>query len=90
MIVLPLFWDQVDNAQRVDETGFGQRFGTYGFDDDELTGAIERLLADKRAAEADGRRSPPHPGESGTVRAADLIERVAVTGQPVHREALPA
>ena len=31
MIVLPLFWDQVDNAQRVDETGFGRRLSTYGF-----------------------------------------------------------
>jgi hypothetical protein len=29
-------------------------------------------------------------GTSGTARAADLIERVAVTGKPVHREAVPA
>ncbi len=45
MIVLPLFWDQYDNAQRVDETGFGVRLRTYDFADDELHGAIERLLA---------------------------------------------
>jgi UDP:flavonoid glycosyltransferase YjiC (YdhE family) len=46
MIVLPLFWDQVDNAQRVHETGFGRRLSTYGFRDEELTGAIDTLLAD--------------------------------------------
>ena len=38
MIVLPLFWDQYDNAQRVDETGFGVRLPTYAFEDAELRG----------------------------------------------------
>ncbi len=50
MIVLPLFWDQVDNAQRVDETGFGRRLSTYGFRDEELTDAIDELLDDRGLA----------------------------------------
>ena len=77
MIVLPLFWDQVDNAQRVDETGFGRRLSTYGFEDAELTGAVDDLVADeglKARLAAISRRLSASPG---TVRAADLIERVA-------------
>ena len=50
MIVLPLFWDQVDNAQRIDETGFGRRLATYDFRDEELTDAIDELLADDALA----------------------------------------
>ncbi|HEY8437872.1 MAG TPA: nucleotide disphospho-sugar-binding domain-containing protein [Candidatus Limnocylindrales bacterium] len=45
IIVLPLFWDQYDNAQRVDETGFGVRLPTYSFERGDLTGAIDRVLA---------------------------------------------
>jgi UDP:flavonoid glycosyltransferase YjiC (YdhE family) len=57
LVVLPLFWDQYDNAQRVHERGYGVRLGTYTFTAAELHGAIDRLLADhalqaRMAAEA--------------------------------------
>jgi MGT family glycosyltransferase len=85
MIVLPLFWDQADNAQRVDETGFGVRLPTYDFEDRELPAAIERLLSDeplhaRLAAVSTRLRAAP-----GTVRAADLIERLARERSPVLR-----
>ena len=83
MIVLPLFWDQVDNAQRVEETGFGRRLSTYGFRDEELTDAIDELLADERLASRLGTMSTRVKASSGTARAAALIERVATNGGPV-------
>jgi MGT family glycosyltransferase len=46
MILLPLFWDQYDNAQRMHELGLGVRLAPYSFGADELHGAIESLLAD--------------------------------------------
>jgi MGT family glycosyltransferase len=72
MVVLPLFWDQHDNAQRMAECGFGVRLPTYEFEDGQLHEAIDRLLAtpNELLAQASHRlRSQP-----GTVRAADLIE----------------
>jgi MGT family glycosyltransferase len=83
MIVLPLFWDQVDNAQRVDETGFGRRLSTYGFRDEELSDAIDELLADRALSGRLAATSARIKASSGTARAADLIERVAVAGQVV-------
>jgi len=77
MIVLPLFWDQYDNAQRVHELGYGVRLPTYAFEDDELRGAVDRLLAD-----TDLRTRMASIGETiraadGKTVAADLIEAVA-------------
>ena len=80
MIVLPLFWDQVDNAQRVDETGFGRRFPAYDFSDGDFLGAIDALLADPGLHERMAAMSARIKGTSGTIRAADLIEGVARGG----------
>jgi UDP:flavonoid glycosyltransferase YjiC (YdhE family) len=46
MIVLPLFWDQYDNAQRMHELGLGVRLDPYRFTDADLHGALSRLLGD--------------------------------------------
>jgi len=78
MVVLPLFWDQYDNAQRVHELGFGARLDTYGHEPDELTGAIDRLLADEQLSERLGRISARLQADPGTSKAADLIERIVV------------
>jgi UDP:flavonoid glycosyltransferase YjiC (YdhE family) len=83
MVVLPLFWDQVDNAQRVAEAGFGVRLATYDFEDAELTRAVDRLLADAALRARMAAIAARLQANPGTIRAADLIERVARTGQPV-------
>jgi len=77
MIVLPIFWDQHDNAQRVHETAHGLRLPTYSFDDRDLTAAIDRLLDDVSVRNRMQRISRRLRSRPGTVRAADLIETVA-------------
>jgi MGT family glycosyltransferase len=81
MVVLPLFWDQHDNAQRLDETGLGVRLDTYGHAPDELSGALDRLLDDESLSRRLGAISASLQKARGTERAADLIER-AIAGQP--------
>jgi UDP:flavonoid glycosyltransferase YjiC (YdhE family) len=75
MIVLPLFWDQHDNAQRLDETGYGVRLDTYAHTADELRGAVQRLLDNRDLADLLSDTSRGLLTAHGTERAADLIER---------------
>ena len=77
MIVLPIFWDQHDNAQRVQETSYGLHLPTYTFEEAELGRAIHSLLGDtelKGRMQAASARLRARPG---TRRAADLIEEIA-------------
>ena len=78
MIVLPLFWDQYDNAQRVDETGFGVRLATYAFEDRELSGAIDRLLGDAALRRRLVEIGAEIRTRDGVTRAAEAIEAVGV------------
>jgi MGT family glycosyltransferase len=74
MVLLPVFWDQYDNAQRMQEQGFGIRLDTYGHDPEELPAAVERLLADAAMSERLAAMSRRLQAAPGTERAADLIE----------------
>jgi UDP:flavonoid glycosyltransferase YjiC (YdhE family) len=85
MIVLPLFWDQYDNAQRVHETGFGRRLATYEFHDQELLDAVERLLADTHLHDRMHGISTRIQTARGHTHAANLIEQLLSTQQPVTR-----
>ena len=74
MIVLPLFWDQYDNAQRVDELGYGVRLDTYAFEDEELQQAVDRLVRDDALRERMAKEGEEIRRRDGKTVAADLIE----------------
>jgi UDP:flavonoid glycosyltransferase YjiC (YdhE family) len=80
MIVLPLFWDQYDNAQRVDELGFGGRLDTYRFGDAQLRDAVDRLVADSEPRGKLAAAGAEIRARDGAGQAAAAIERVGGAG----------
>ena len=78
MVLLPLFWDQYDNAQRMHELGFGIRLDTYRATPEELNGAVQSLLDDtglRRRLAATGERIR---ARDGLRTAAGIIERTGL------------
>ncbi|MFB2585976.1 glycosyltransferase [Herbiconiux liukaitaii] len=78
MILLPLFWDQYDNAQRVHEKGLGRRLPTYSFTDEELATALDELLSDTALRTQIARIGEDIRARDGLRKAADLIEAAAL------------
>jgi MGT family glycosyltransferase len=76
MVLMPIFWDQHDNAQRVHEMGYGVRLDTYRYTDTQMRDALAAMSKPetRQRAEAAGRRIQ---AADGVRRAADLIEAVA-------------
>ncbi|WP_353829289.1 glycosyltransferase [Agromyces sp. SYSU T0242] len=78
MILLPLFWDQYDNAQRVDEQGYGRRLDTYGFTADELREAVTGILADDALRARSEAAGAAIRARRGVARAAEIIAEVGL------------
>ena len=83
MVLLPLFWDQYDNAQRMHELGFGIRLATYEFTADELNGAIDRLVSDTELRRRMDEMGARIRERDGLTRGADIIEQVGLSHAPV-------
>lgn len=78
MILLPLFWDQYDNAQRMDELGFGVRLATYAFTDAEMSNALSKLLGDSSLKSRLTDISKQIQSRDGLNVGADVIESVGL------------
>ncbi|XP_054161693.1 uncharacterized UDP-glucosyltransferase YdhE-like [Oppia nitens] len=51
MIVCPIFFDQYDNAQRVEDKGYGIRLNPYECSEQQLLQSIDKLLNDTKLSE---------------------------------------
>jgi MGT family glycosyltransferase len=77
MVIAPMEWDQLENAQRVAEAGAGIRLAVSGLTPDRVRAAVERLLADP-SFRANARRIADSFSRYGGGReAARLIENLA-------------
>ena len=75
MIVMPLFGDQMDNAIRVQEKGFGLRMDPQNCSKDELLTGIESLLSDKDLNDKLQNISRRIQSENSIAKLPELIEQ---------------
>lgn len=73
MVLMPLFWDQYDNAQRVHEKGLGTRVDTYRVTAPELRQAVADLLDNTELRAEAERIGERIRARRGLQKAADLL-----------------
>ena len=79
MIVLPLFADQFDNAQIIQERKFGLRLDPYDCTEEELLSAVDMLANDQDLAKRLSEISKRIQSSRSNECAADVVENVMCT-----------
>ena len=76
MIVMPIFADQPDNAQRVDEKGFGIRLDPFNCSKEELLNAIEKIANDNELHDKMKLIAERCQRESNSSKIIEMIEEI--------------
>jgi zeaxanthin glucosyltransferase len=83
---IPIAFEQGAIAARLAHAGAGRRVGRRFLTAGRLAAAMQEVLATPAYAEAAKRIAAEIAGASGVARAADIVEAVLQTGQPVLRD----
>ncbi|XP_054161727.1 NDP-glycosyltransferase YjiC-like [Oppia nitens] len=77
MIVFPLFFDQFDNAQRVEDKGYDIRLNPYECSEQQLLQSINKLLNDKQLIEKCNKIGLRIQNEKNNEKFVKLVENVS-------------
>ncbi|XP_054161728.1 uncharacterized UDP-glucosyltransferase YojK-like [Oppia nitens] len=77
MIVFPLFADQFDNAQRVEDMGYGIRLNPYECSEQQLLQSIDKILNDKQLIEKCNKIGQRILNEKNNEKFVKLVENVS-------------
>ena len=80
-IIMPYCWDGLDNATRIDDTGYGAKLPRYTWTDDQLWSAIDRLITDEAMKARLAEVSRSMQAAKGTEKAAGIIADIAMRGR---------
>ncbi|MEX2202383.1 MAG: glycosyltransferase [Dongiaceae bacterium] len=79
-IIMPYCWDGLDNAARIDDTGYGAKLPRYDWTEEQFERTIARLLADRTMAGKLAACSRTMKAARGPEKAAKLIVEAAARG----------
>ena len=72
-IIMPFCWDGHDNAQRIEDKGYGAQLRRYDWSDADYAGALHRLMNDKAMAARLAEVSAHMQMRDGRAKAADIL-----------------
>ncbi len=72
-LIMPFCWDGHDNAQRIEDKGYGAQLPRYDWSDDEFAATLDRLMTDKAMHARLASISAHMQKQHGRAKAADIL-----------------
>lgn len=76
-IIMPFVWDGHDNAQRIEDTGYGAQLHRYDWTDEAFASTVARLLSDEAMRQRLATLSAHMRQQDGRAKAAEILIEIA-------------